>query len=222
MKKILTTILVLLWVMFSATAQDYRYEIGGGIGTSGYLGDVNKSNFMKHPGFSGGLLFRYLPTTRWAVKGNLYVSGISGDSQDDNMSFPERMTYKFNSTLCDFGAQIEFNFFDYGIGPSYMKLKRLTPYLMLGIGGVVASCSGQSSFAVNMPLGFGLKYKLKERLNIGVEFSMRKAFGDKLDGLRDLNGVKSSFAKNTDWSSITMFTISYEFSKRCKTCHYVD
>ncbi len=222
MKKILTTILVLLSVMLSATAQDYRYEIGGGIGTSGYLGDVNKSNFMKHPGFSGGLLFRYLPTTRWAVKGNLSVSGISGDSQDDKMSFPDGMTYKFNSTLCDFGAQIEFNFFDYGIGPSYMKLKRLTPYLMLGIGGVVASSSGQSSFAVNMPLGFGLKYKLKDRLNIGVEFSMRKAFGDKLDGLSDLNGVKSSFAKNTDWSSITMFTISYEFSKRCRTCHYVD
>jgi hypothetical protein len=57
---------------------------------------------------------------------------------------------------------------------------------------------------------------------LGVEFTMRKAFGDKIDGLSDLNGVKSSFAKNTDWYSLTMFTITYEFSKRCRTCHYVD
>jgi opacity protein-like surface antigen len=103
-----------------------------------------------------------------------------------------------------------------------MKLKRITPYATLGLGGVYASASGKSSFTMNIPMGVGVKYKLKERLNLGFEFTMRKAFGDKLDGLSDLNGVKSSFGKNTDWSSLAMFTITYEFSKRCRTCHYVD
>ena len=71
-------------------------------------------------------------------------------------------------------------------------------------------------------MGVGVKYKWKERLNLGLEFTMRKGFGDRLDGLSDLNGIKSSFAKNTDWYSVFMFTITYEFSKRCKVCHYVD
>lgn len=213
---------MIICVATASQAQDYRYELGGGLGFSGYLGDVNKSNFLQHPGFAGGAIFRYLPSTRWAVKANLTVAGISGNSADNNMAFPDGATYSFSSTLYDMGAQLEFNFFDYGIGATYLKLKRITPYMTVGIGGVVASASGQTSFAVNMPVGVGLKYKLKERLNVGVEFTMRKAFGDKLDGLSDLNGVKSSFAKNTDWSSFTMFTISYEFSKRCKTCHYVD
>ena len=89
-------------------------------------------------------------------------------------------------------------------------------------GGTMATGSGISAFAVNVPMGIGVKFKLKERLNLGLEFTMRKSFGDKLDGLSDLNGVKSSFAKNTDWYSFTMFTVTYEFSKRCKKCHYVD
>lgn len=222
MKKIFVAIMMLMVAIGSATAQDYRYEIGAGLGASGYLGDVNKSNFLKHPGLAGGVLFRYIPNYRWAVKANIYTGSISGDSKDGNMVFPDGQTYSFSSTLYDFGAQVEFNFFDYGIGATYMKLKRLTPYLTLGIGGVVASADGESAFAVNMPLGVGVKYKLKERLNLGVEFTMRKAFGDKLDGLADLNGIKSSFGKNTDWSSFIMFSVTYEFSKRCRTCHYVD
>lgn len=222
MKRILTAIFMIISIATASQAQDYRYELGGGLGFSGYLGDVNKSNFLQSPGFSGGAVFRYLPNTRWAVKANLTVASISGNSAENNMVFPDGATYSFSSTLCDMGVQMEFNFFDYGIGATYLKLKRITPYMTLGIGGVMASTSGQTSFAMNMPVGVGLKYKLKERLNLGIEFTMRKAFGDKLDGLSDLNGVKSSFAKNTDWSSFTMFTISYEFSKRCKTCHYVD
>lgn len=224
MKKILTTIVVFMVAVLSAQAQEesYRYEIGGGIGATGYLGDVNKSNFMKNPGLAGGAVFRYLPNNRWAVKANLFVGGLSGNSADFDMIFPSGQSYEFSSTVYDLGAQVEFNFFEFGLGPTYLKLKRLTPYITLGLGATVASADTGTSFAMNVPVGIGLKFKLKERLNLGVEFTMRKAFGDKVDGLSDLNGVKSSFGKNTDWYSFTMFTITYSFSKRCKTCHYVD
>ena len=71
-------------------------------------------------------------------------------------------------------------------------------------------------------LGIGVKYKIKERLNVGFEFTMRKSFGDKLDGLSDLYGVKHTFAKNTEWYSMALFTLTWEFSKRCTKCHYVE
>ncbi len=203
-------------------AQDYRYEIGGGIGMSGYLGDANKSNFLKHPGVAGGAVFRYIIDRRWALKANMLAVSINGNSEDAGITYPDGATYEFNSMLYDFGAQMEFNFFNFGIGSKYMNLKRITPYLTVGIGGTVASYDGGSSFAINLPMGVGVKYKWKERLNLGLEFTMRKGFGDRLDGLSDLNGIKSSFAKNTDWYSVFMFTITYEFSKRCKVCHYVD
>lgn len=51
---------------------------------------------------------------------------------------------------------------------------------------------------------------------------MKKTFTDKLDGplLDDPHGIPSAFMKNTDWYSTLTLSISYEFSKRCATCHY--
>ena len=69
----------------------------------------------------------------------------------------------------------------------------------------------------------GLKYKMRERWNLGLEFTMTKVFSDHVDGpLSDLYGIKSSFLKNTDWYSNIAISITYEFGKRCATCHYVD
>lgn len=53
---------------------------------------------------------------------------------------------------------------------------------------------------------------------------MTKAFADHMDSaqLSDLNQIKTAFYKNTDWYSRLSVGISYEFGKRCSTCHYVD
>ena len=77
---------------------------------------------------------------------------------------------------------------------------------------------------MNIPLGVGVKFKVNKRLNLGLEFLMKKVFSDKLDGdnLSDPYQIKSSFAKNTDWYSTLTFTISYEFSKRCAVCNYKE
>ncbi len=57
-----------------------------------------------------------------------------------------------------------------------------------------------------------------------LEFQMIKALGDHIDGpeLSDLNLIKSSFLKNNDWYSRISIGFTYEFSRRCETCHYVD
>ena len=75
---------------------------------------------------------------------------------------------------------------------------------------------------MSIPMGVGVKYKIKERLNLGLEFAMRKTLSDNLDGLSNLNGIESGFAKNTDWYNTIMVSVTYEFGKRCRTCHYVD
>ena len=119
---------------------------------------------------------------------------------------------------------MEFNFFNYGIGYTYKNLYRVTPYLVAGIGGTLSACDGKTAIAFSIPVGAGVKFKVKERLNLCFEFTMRKVFGDKVDNfsLDDLTGIKSSFMKNTDWYSLMMFSITYEFGKKCVQCHYVD
>lgn len=208
-------------MMAVAHAQEYRFEVGGAAGMSGYLGDANNGNLLKKPGYAVGGLFRYIINSRMAVKANLLIASISGNSTGLENVYPGGENYAFKSQLYDLGAQFEFNFLNYGIGSKYLKLKRISPYLTLGAGFTMATGDGDA-FTMNVPMGLGVKYKLSERLNLGLEFTMRMSLSDKLDGLKDLNGINSGFAKNKDWYSFTMISITYEFSKRCRTCHYVE
>lgn len=139
------------------------------------------------------------------------------------MRFPAENHTRSSLIYTTSEPRAEFNFFGYGIGETYKRLKRWSPYLSLGLGVTLASCDGTSA-ALSLPMAFGVKYKLRPRLNLMAEFAMTKVFGDHVDGpqLSDLYTIKSSFLKNTDWYSTIMITISYEFGKRCATCHYVD
>lgn len=69
-----------------------------------------------------------------------------------------------------------------------------------------------TSGAFVLPLGLGARYKVSPRLNLMAEFAMTKAFGDHVDSreLADLQQIKSSFIKNTDWYSTFTVGISYE------------
>lgn len=204
--------------------ESYKFDIGAGFGMSGYLGDANTSNVFKHPGVTFNGSFRYLIDNRWAIRGLLTAARLSGDTADWDDVLPDNASYSFNSWVYDLGARVEFNFFNYGIGETYKQLRRVTPYMALGLGGVMSSTGGKSYFALSLPMSVGVKYKIRPRLNLALEFTMAKAFGDHLDSpdLSDLYQIKSSFFKNTDWYSTLSISISYEFGPRCVVCNRLD
>lgn len=203
-------------------AQDYRYEIGGMLGTTGYFGDASNSNFFRKPGLTLGAIFRYNPNSRMAIKGNLNYATIAGNTTNNATVLPNAAQYSFNSNLVDVAATFEFNFLNYGIGPKYKRYHRISPYITAGIGLVTAFAQGETTLSPIIPIGLGVKYKLRERLNLGFELTFRKEFSDKIDRLTNLEGIPHGTAKNTDWYAFAGFTITYEFGKRCVKCHYVE
>lgn len=226
--RILLTVTLLPALMQSASvchAQQatYKFDLGAAVGMSGYLGDVNQTNLFKKPGFAGQLSFRYIADTRWAIRGTLTTAGLSGNSAQFSNKFPELQDYSFTSQIYDLGARVEFNFLPYGMGETFKRLKRWTPYLAVGVGACLSAAEGGTWVTMSIPMAVGVKFKLSERFNLSAEFAMAKTIGDHLDGkLSDLQGIKSSFIKNTDWYSTVLIGISYEFGKRCETCHYQD
>ena len=222
MKRTLFIALFTMLTVTMAVAQQYKYEIGPSLGMTGYLGEANNGNLFKHPSFTLGGIFRYNHNSRWAFKTNLNYANIRGNSKDDENQYPDGIDYDFNSSLIDLGLTAEFNFLNFGRGPLYKKLKPISPYMVAGVGFVFAICDGQNQASFTIPLGIGVKYKYKEKLNMSFEFTMRKEFSDRIDGLSDLYGIKHSFAKNTDWYSFAQFTVSYEFGKRCIKCNYIE
>lgn len=219
-------LLVLIFI-FSAEirAQEYKYEIGAVAGTSFYLGDANKTKLFQQPGAAFGIMHRYNISLNWAVKSNLIYGNVSGDTGNSGNKFPNNAQTAFARAFVDLGSQIEYNFFPYSDKFSFMNARRYTPYLFAGAG-VTYATGEKVYFNVNLPIGIGFKYKVKEKLNAGLQFSVHKLFGDDFD-VTDQNGawnldapygIKSSLFKNKDWYSLTMIFISWEFGLKNDPC----
>lgn len=227
-----TSLIVLLAAVFAtggdaqavAQPEEYKFDLGAGVGMSGYLGDLNESFMFQHPGVTANLSLRYLANSRLAVRGVVGISTLKGSSADMENVIPGGEVIDFSSTFCDIAVRGEFNFFNYGIGETYKQLRRVTPYLSVGVGCGLASTGGNTSVAMTLPVGVGVKYKIKPRLNLALEFTMTKVFGDKVDSplLDDPYMIKSSFIKNTDWTSGIVLSLSYEFGRRCVACNRQD
>lgn len=205
--------------------QEYEYEIGAMAGASFYMGDANKSTLFQNPNMAGGAVLRYNRNFRWAYKVNLLFGGVSGDSRKSENVFPNGEHASFSRTFVELGGQVEFNFFHYSDKYGYLGTRRFSPYLFTGLG-VTYGTGNKSFLGMNLPLGIGLKYKLKDRLNLGFECSFRKLFGDSFDvakstgdfNLEDPYNIKSNFFKNKDWYILTLFSVTWDFGQRKKSC----
>ncbi|MCH5214694.1 MAG: outer membrane beta-barrel protein [Muribaculaceae bacterium] len=224
---ILQALLLAIMLIAASAAyaqEDYRFDIGAGVGMTGYLGDANSANLYRHPGFDGEVFLRYIINPRLGLKTNFYAGTLSGNSADMANVFPDGKSYEFSTTFYELGELFEFNFFEFGMGETYRKLKRITPYITAGLSVTMWTVQKKVYAGFTIPLGLGVKFKASRRVNLGLEFLMKKVFSDRLDGvqLEDPYTIKSAFAKNTDWYSTLTLTISYEFSKRCAVCNYKD
>ena len=224
-RRVIYLIFLLTGCFTSVNAQEYKYEIGGMVGGSYYMGDLNNNTIFKGLNPSLGAVFRYNPNLRWAVKTNLLWGRVSGNTDGMDNVFPNGATGKFSRNFFELGGQMEFNFMPYSDKFAYLNTKRFTPYLLMGVGATIAP-GNKTFFSLNIPLGVGVKYKVIHRLNLGCEFSFRKLFGDSFDVtdgnnefLDDPYGVSSSLFKNKDWYSLLMFSITWDFSPRCQPCN---
>lgn len=226
MRRWLLSILILATTV-QAMAQDdleYRMEIGAGVGLMSYEGDFNGS-ITKHVQPAASVLWRYVLNPRMAVRAMGSFGKIKGSSKDVTTFYPDMQAtpYDFSRSLGDLSVTYEYNFWPYGTGRDYRGAKRLSPFVFGGIGGTFVSGGSKSVFTANVPLGVGVKYKVGDRMNLGLEWAMHFSLSDELDGVRDPYQVKSSgMFKNTDCYSALQLTLTYSFMAKCKTCHNAD
>lgn len=206
---------------------EYRMEIGAGAGLMGYLGDFNGA-LTRDLQPMGTILGRYIFNPYMGLKLNVSYGKMKGNSADVETYYPDyaEEPYRFSNTLMDMGLTYEYNFFPYGTGRDYRGSKRLTPFVSGGIGITYVKTdngSGKNVFSANVPIGIGLKYKIGERVNFGVEWAMHFSLSDELDGIADPYGITSTgMFKNTDCYSTLQLTLTYSFSSKCRTCHNED
>lgn len=226
MRKGLVTLLMLCATLAASAQQDDEYlmEIGGGVGMVSYQGDFNgKITSGMQP--AGAIVWRRLLNPYMGFRVTGMMGKLKGDATRVETYYPDETTraYSFDRSLTDVSVTYEYNFWPYGTGRDYRGAKRLTPFVFGGIGATYVSGGEKKVFTANVPIGLGIKYKLKERLNVGLEWSMHFSLSDELDGMADPYGIKSSGAfKNTDCYSGLMLTLTYSFKSKCRTCNNDD
>lgn len=226
MRKGLVTLLMLCATLTASAQQDDEYlmEIGGGVGMVSYQGDFNgKITSGMQP--AGAIVWRRLLNPYMGFRVTGMMGKLKGDATRVETYYPDetKRAYSFDRSLTDVSVTYEYNFWPYGTGRDYRGAKRITPFVFGGIGATYVSGGEKKVFTANVPIGLGIKYKLKERLNVGLEWSMHFSLSDELDGIADPYGIKSSGAfKNTDCYSGLMLTLTYSFKSKCRTCNNDD
>lgn len=212
--------------MVSAQELEYRMELGAIAGGCFYMGDANYSLPLKNTAMAGGILARYNFNPRMVVKGDFAIGKIHGSTEGLKNKFPENKETTFSRSVYELGGQFEYNFFAYGSGIGYKDSHRMTPYILAGVGITYAPKPSDHVFALNLPLGIGIKYKLADRLNVGAEWSMRFTTSDRLDVtnnegviLDDPYQIKGKGLKNKDSYSLLIAYISYDLFPKYRKCN---
>ena len=194
-------IFALIIMLFTTTISAQTLEVGGFVGTSYYLGELNPGLPFNQTQLAYGGLIRYNINSRWAVKFSYNRGKLQGSDATGGSVVNRDLDFK--SQINDFSLVAEFNFWEYFTGS---KKNYFAPYIFGGvsyftfnstsIGGAdlhAAGTEGQNvgfegrspynkySFAV--PFGFGFKYSVTDRLGIAIEWGMRKTFTDYIDDI---------------------------------------
>ena len=223
MRRALVFIFLLVGVLGIRAQEDpeYRMEIGGGIGLANYLGDYN-GNLTKNLQPMGSLVAKYRPNPRMSWAFSVGYGKLKGSLADVETWYPEaeQLPQSFSNALIDGHVRFEYNFWPYGTGREYRGAKHVVPFIAFGLGVCHANTPDEGVLAMTLPLGLGVKYKVADRLNLTGEWRMTFSGSDKLDGVVDPYGIKSTgMFKNTDCYGALQLSLTYDIWAKCKTCN---
>ncbi len=214
-----------------------NYEVGCFVGMSGYLGDLNKSDwFSKEPHLAYGVFGRYNVSSKLATK----LAYSRGNLTGHDSNYPDRAFRNFStqSTINDFSAQIEYQPWAFPMP----KLPRhfqpmVRPYIFVGVGVALATPQAdlsnmlvvkpeivegveadlKATYSTNtmvIPFGLGIKYRVAPLWTIGLEAGFRITFSDYIDGIS-----QAANQSKTDRYKFSGIVVSYRFKKSPTKCY---
>ncbi|MDO4496821.1 MAG: outer membrane beta-barrel protein [Bacteroidales bacterium] len=198
----LTTLACLLVLSAPLMAQEkeYLFEVGAGVGTSWYYGDNNRGKAFSDQALAADVLCRYNANLRWSFALDLATQGVN------------------EARFWQMAVRPEISFWNYGWVNDYREKRHFTPFLTAGIGLGGTSGLDDNTFAVTLPLGAGVKWKLTPRTNVQLTSLFTKALSDGIDGIKDPHHTGTRVPMNTDWMASVVLSVTFDFKERCIGC----
>ncbi|HSQ44383.1 MAG TPA: DUF6089 family protein [Ginsengibacter sp.] len=272
MKNFLVTLVIISLFQTKVSAQ---YEIvqegeyGITVGAAHYFGDLNNRAAINRPKIALGGFFRKQFNNYAGVRLTAHFAKLGYSDQYSQNEYQRRRNLSFNTNIFEIALRGDFNFFKFV--PSDPQ-HSFTPYATVGVGvfsyDPYAFLAGQKYYlrplntegetfykgrkaygtmAVCIPIGFGVKYAVTDKVNVSFEIAHRFTTTDYIDDvsttyvgidkfpassvaaqLQDrsyelgtpigVEGRQRGFSKQKDQYAIAEFGISFNLtSYRCPT-----
>ncbi|WP_243473072.1 MULTISPECIES: DUF6089 family protein [Winogradskyella] len=224
--------LIFTSVFFMQNTNAQIYEVGVFAGGSNFIGDVGATNYISPNQFAIGGIFKWNRSPRHSYRLSVIFSDLEGvDGKSDD---PRRIQrgYKFNTSILEISAGMEFTFWDFDLHTSGIKG---TPYLYTGISvanhdNYYFTQNGQytsedtSSWAYGIPMVLGYKTNISNHLVLAAEIGARYTFSDELDGSVPDNEFREQLSfgntNSNDWYVFSGITLTYTFGRRPCYCNF--
>jgi hypothetical protein len=177
-------IFVWLACCFASFAYGQSSEVGFGLGTFNYSGDLVRGYNFKYSKPAATAFYRSnlskVVSFRVALTG-----GQIGASEVPIDAFADARDASFDLFLLEASTVFEYHFMNWR---ETKRFVRFTPYLfgglgLFGISGVADKTAEYSNVQAAIPFGVGVKYVYNPKWYFALEFGVRKTFFDYLDNI---------------------------------------
>jgi hypothetical protein len=174
-----------LLVLLSYSVSGQQSEVGFGIGTFNYTGDLARTYNILNSRPAATVFYRSNMSKVVSLRAAITGGGIGASDRRPIDAFAERRNASFSLFLLEASTVMEYHFMNWRDDRHIM---RFTPYLfgglgIFGISGAQNKSTSYSNVQGAIPFGLGMKYILNPKWYIAAEFGARKTFFDHLDNV---------------------------------------
>jgi hypothetical protein len=175
---------VIIFLLSWDWAHAQRSEVGFGIGTFNYTGDLVHNYNFKYSRPAATVFYRSNLSNVVSFRTSLTGGQLSA-SEKPLDAFAKQRDASFDIFLMEISTVLEYHFLDWRDSKRFV---RLNPYVfggvgLFGISGNAEKTEEYSNVQVSIPFGLGIKYVYNPKWYIGLELGVRKTFFDNLDNI---------------------------------------
>ncbi len=162
-------------------------EIGFGVGTFNYTGDLSRNYNFLNSKPAGTVFYRSNVSRVISFRTSVTAGKIGASDSRPIDAFSTARATSFNLFLYEISLATEYHFLDWR---SEKRPLRGTPYVVTGVGlfgiaGTPTKSAEYSNVQPSVQLGLGVKYVINPLWYLGLEFGIRKTFFDYLDNVSE-------------------------------------
>jgi hypothetical protein len=193
-----------------------RSEVGIGIGTFNYTGDLVRTYDFAFSKPAMTVFYRNNVSKVISFRASLTAGKLGATDKSYQLdAFAVKRNASFDIFLMEISGVYEYHFLDWR---DDKRRLRFTPYLFAGLGlftisGVPDKTEQYSNVQLGIPFGGGIKYVINPKYYVSLEFGVRKTFFDYLDNISNSDPSFKNYQYGNKFDNDSYYFLGFSITK---------